>query len=443
MGGRTVAGIFSERATLETYLYVEAALAQAQADLEIVPPAAAREIAQKATVNLLDLAQLRENTERVGYPVAPLVRQLSRLCGEHGRYVHWGATTQDIINTALALQVNESLTIFESGLKAAVERLASLARQHRDTVMVARTFGGHALPITFGFKAAVWLSGLLRHAERLQALLRRPMEGEFAGVAGTLASLGTKGRQVRRRLMQLLHLPEPLITWAAMRDSVFERVSFLAGLTGTLAKIAQDVSELASTEIGELAEPVSGGRDASSTLPFKSNPIYCAQVLTSASLVGQHLASVLQAVRQHQERSAEGLLELAAATQAFVQADRCLDRFRLLIDGLQVFPERMHANVGMTRGLLMAERYMMALAPHLGRLSAHDLVHEACLRAMAQRADLHAVLAAMPEVEKHIDARQLASLSDPATYLGAAVESVDEVLAAAQRFLSSRESKSP
>ncbi len=432
---RTVAEIFSERAALERYLYVEAALARAQAELQIVPQAAAREIARKATLDSLDLGKLSEQTARVGYPIAPLVRQLTELCGEHGRYVHWGATTQDILNTAFALQVNESFEVLATGLRAAIARLAALAQEHSETLMVARTFGGHALPITFGFKVAVWLSGLLRHAERLDALLRRPMEGEFAGVAGTLASLGTKGPEVRRCLMQLLGLPEPRVTWAAMRDGVFERVAFLAGLTGTLGKIAQDVSELAGTEIGELAEPVSGGKDASSTMPFKSNPIYCAQVMTSASLVAQQLASVLQAMRQREERSGEGLLEFMAAPQAFVQAERCLDRFRLVMDGLRVFPERMHANLGITRGVFLAERYMMALAPHLGRLSAHDLVHEACRQAIAQRSDLPTVLAEMPDVTKHLDARALTELADPKTYLGTALETIGEVLAAARRFL--------
>ncbi|MGD9951049.1 MAG: adenylosuccinate lyase family protein [Burkholderiales bacterium] len=434
----TVARIFSERATLDTYLRVEAALAQAEADLEILPQAAAREIAQKATMDLLDLTALREQSERVGYPIAPLVRQLTTLCGEHGRYVHWGATTQDIVNSAFASQVNESLSVFASDLASALEHLAALAREYRKTVMAARTFGGHALPITFGFKVAVWLSGLLRHAERLETLLRRPMDGEFSGVAGTLASLGTKGQQVRRRLMQLLGLSEPIVTWAPMRDAVFERVAFLAGLTATLAKIAGDVSELSSTEIGELEEPLSGGRDTSSALPFKSNPIYCAQVMTSASLVAQHLACVLEATRQHQERSGEGLLEFVAAPQAFVQAERCLTCFRLLIDGLRVYPERMFANLGMTRGVLLAERYMMALAPHLGRLPAHDLVHEACRRAVVQHDDLRTVLANMPETRKHLNPDQLAALSDPKTYLGTALETVDEVLAATRRFLDAR-----
>lgn len=440
LGTRTVNEIFSQRAALELYLRVEAALAEAQAALGIVPEYAAREIARRAKLESLDLEKLRVQTERTGYPIAPLVRQLTEVCGEHGRYVHWGATTQDILNTALALQINEAFDRLAQDLREPIGRLAVIASEHRETFMVARTFGGHALPITFGFKVAVWLSGLLRHAERLNALRRRPMEGELAGVAGTLASLGTHGLEVRRRFVQILGLPEPLITWSGMRDGVVDRVTSLAVLTGTLGKIAQDISDLGSTEIGELAEPVSGGKDASSTLPFKSNPVYCAQVMLSASLVAQYLASVLQAMRQRQERSGEGLLEFEAVPQAFVQAERCLSRFRLVIDGLRVFPERMRSNLSLTRGILLAERYMMALAPHLGRLAAHDLVHDACRQAGEHGMELAAVLTGMPEAARHLD---ITALSDPRTYLGGALVMTDEVLAAARGYLEQSENTRP
>lgn len=426
---RAAAEIFSESSVIESLLRVEAALAQAQAQLGIIPAEAARRIAAHARVEELDVPKIREQTRRTGYPVAPLVRQLTAACGEHGRYVHWGATTQDILNTALALQVNESLARLHAELRATMKALAGLARAHRDTLMVGRTFGGHALPITFGFKAAVWLSGLIRHAQRLRALRDRPLEGEFAGVGGTLASLGGRGLEVRAAFMQVLGLPEPLVTWASQRDRVVEITGFLAGLCGSAGKIAFDVSELSGTDIGELAEPVSGGKDASSTLPFKSNPIYCGHVMTAATLVGQHAGAVLAAMRQREERSSEGMLEYESVPQAFVQAERCLANLRIIVDGLQVFPERMRANLALTRGVILAERYMMALAPHLGRLAAHDLVHEACKAAVEQGIEVGAVLASMPEVTRHLDVATLAALGDPAGYLGDAHRMIDAVLA--------------
>ncbi len=430
---RTVAAIFDAEAHLVACLRAEAALAAAQADLGLIPADAGKAIAARARIESLDVPRIREQTQRTGYPVAPLVRQLTAACGEHGRWVHWGATTQDILNTALALQVNEALASLQEELHAIIARLAALVREHRGTPMVGRTFGGHALPITFGFKAAVWLSGQLRHRARLKSLSSHPLEGEFAGVGGTLASLGDRGIEVRALFMQKLGLPEPSITWASQRDRVVEITGFLAGLAGSAGKIAQDISELSGTDFGELAEPVSGGKNASSTLPFKANPIYCGHVMTAATLVAQHAASVLAAMRQREERSSEGMLEYEAVPQAFVQAARCLGNLRTILDGLQVFPERMRRNLALTRGVLMAERYMMALAPHIGRLAAHDLVHDACKAAVEQGCEVGAVLGAMPEVEKHFDADAMAELGDPAGYLGTAAQMIDSVLAEAAK----------
>jgi 3-carboxy-cis,cis-muconate cycloisomerase len=431
---RTIAEVFSERATLEVYIRVEAALACAQADLGILPRRAAEEVKRKAVLATLDLEHLRERTTKTGYPIAPLVRQLTAACGEAGRWVHWGATTQDILNTGLALQVNESWERFVALTARIVERLVIHVEAHRDTLMVARTFGGHALSITFGFKAAVWLSGMLRHAERIGALQRRPMEGEFAGVAGTLASLEEQGLLVRSRLMELLGLREPNITWGGMRDCVYERASVLAGLTGTLAKMAQDIAELSSTEIGELAEPATGGKDASSTLPFKANPILCARAAANATLVAQFTGTVLQAGRQREERSGEGLLEYQALPPLFIHSEKCLEESLQLLDGLQVFPGRMRTNVGLTFGVILAERYMMALAPFLGRLEAHDLIHDACREALNRHTQLSDILAQMPDVTCHLDPAQLRALADPRSYLGSAHRMIDAVLGAARQW---------
>lgn len=230
--------------------------------------------------------------------------------------------------------------------------------------------------------------------------------------------------------MELLGLPEPTITWASQRDRVVEATTFLANLGGALAKIAQDISDLSATEVGELAEPVSGGKDTSSALPFKSNPVYCAQVMSSASLVNQHAGTVVSAMRQHNERSGEGLLEAEAVRLGFPHAEKCLETLLLVVRGLRVFPERMRENLARTHGIILSERYMMALAPHVGRLRAHDLVHEACLQAVAHREHLGDVLSRLPEVTRHLDRKTIARLGEPATYLGNALEMMDNVLAA-------------
>lgn len=434
-----IADLFSERQTFELYLRIEVALARAEAELGLIPVQAAEEIAANVRLKDVDLASLRSQTQRTGYPIAPLVRQLTAMCGEHGKYLHWGATTQDILNTALAIQINSALGFFQTSLLAIIRRFAALARAHRLTPMVARTFGGHALPITFGFKVAVWLSGLLRLHETLALLRSRPIPGEFSGVAGTLASLESRGLAVRHRLMALLELPEPMITWASQRDRVVEVTSYLANLCGALAKVAQDISDLAATEIGELAEPISGGKDASSTLPFKSNPVFCAQTMSSASLVSQYAIAVLSAMRQHNERSGEGLLEYEAVPLAFVHAERCIEKLLVIVLGLQVFTDRMAENLARTRGIILAERYMMALAPYIGRLRAHDLVHEACLLAVERREHLGAVLCGLPEVTCHIDRETIDRLGEPMTYLGNGLEMIDAVLATIPSEISSME----
>ena len=437
MAVRTAAEIFALRATLETYLNVESALASTQADLGMVPSQSAAEIARHATLAALQLDGLQEQTERTGYPIAPLVRQLTTACGEHGRWIHWGATTQDVLNTALALQVNECWVGFGEALLQLINRLSELTEEHRHSLMVARTFGGHALPITFGFKTAVWLSALLRHAERLEGLRKRRMPGEFAGVAGTLASLESRGLDVRRQLMKRLDLPESSITWSAMRDCVIERLAALANLTATLAKITQDVAELSSTEIGEVAEHGSDSSDASSALPYKANPMHCAQASASATLVAQYADAALLAVRQHQERSGEGLLEYQVVPLAFVQTERCIQKTQGVLNGLKVFPARMRSNVGLTGGIILAERYMMALGPHLGRLAAHDLVHEACGEAIALDLDLADALAMNPKVTQYLDHKTIHSLSDPETYLGGVHSMIDSVLADSLAFRAS------
>lgn len=429
----SIAEIFGERNTLQLYLKIEAALAQAQAELGLIPTSAAIEIKARATLDTIDIARLRTATETTGYAVAPLVRQLTDSCGESGRFVHWGATTQDVVNTALALQINESFRVFLGYMTRIVAALREQAERHSGTLIAARTFGGHALPITFSFKLAVWLSSILRHHERIARATASRMPGEFAGVAGTLASLGHAGLLVRQKLMGLLDLDEPLITWASMRDEIFERVSLLAGLTNTLAKIAQDVAELSSTEIGELAEPNSGDKDTSSTLPFKSNPIICAQICVAASRVGLASHGLLQAGRQHQERSGEGLLEIQIVAPAFVEAERCVTKAITLLQGLLAFPKRMRANLDHTQGIILAERFMMELAPHFGRLRAHDVVHEACQAAVEKHCDVTTVLTDMPEIASRVSPGALRALGDPEGYLGSSEALTAAVLERARR----------
>ena len=429
---RTMRDIFSARSTVARYIEFEIALAQAQAACGVIPQWAAQGIAAHARPEAVDLAALERATGRSGFPVAPFVRQLTAICGEAGAWLHWGATTQDVLLSARALQVNEALPRVEAALLRIVHRLRELAQEHRDTPMAGRGFGGHSLPITFGLKVANWLVPCTRHVIRVRSLCQRPVEGEFGGAMGTLAALGTAGPAVQAGVLERLGLAVPAASASSARDAVAEALQLLALLIASLVKMAQDIAQLAWTEIGEVAEPPSGGRDTSSTLPHKANPVYSWQVMTSATLVQRNADLMLTAMRQEQERSGHGFLEGLAVPEAFIEAEACLDTLAKVLDGLQVDTARMRRNLGLTQGMVASEALQMALAAPLGRLAAHDLLHEACEAAARERRPLADVVADMPQITAHVPAAQVRELLDPERYLGMAALQVDRAVRAAE-----------
>jgi 3-carboxy-cis,cis-muconate cycloisomerase len=422
--------IFDERALIARYVEIEVALARAQGGCGVIPADAAREIATRSTPDALDLDGLRRETEIVGYPILPLVHQLARMCGEAGRYVHWGATTQDIMDTAVVLQVRDALALIESELGALRTILVRLARRYRDTPMAGRTHLQQALPVTFGYKAAVWLAMFDRHAERLAQLRPRVLVGELAGAAGTLASLGDRGLEVQKAMMEALGLGVPAATWHAARDGLAETVGFLGLLTGSLGKVAYDVMLLASTEIAEVHEPFVQGRGASSTMPQKRNPISSELILAAAKAVRQHAGLMLDAMIQDLERATGPWhAEWLALPESFVLTAGAVRQAKVMLDGLVVDEQRMRRNLDMTSGLIVAEAVMMGLAPQLGRNEAHDVVYAACRIVDERGGRLADVLAGMPEVAGRLDRAALERLTDPANYLGVAPQMVDRVIA--------------
>ena len=356
------------------------------------------------------------------------------MCGEAGRYVHWGATTQDIMDTAVVLQVRDALALVEHDMAALQDILAGLAERHRDTPMAGRTHLQQALPVTFGYKAAVWLSMFDRHAERLAQLRPRVLVGQLAGAAGTLASLGEAGLDVQRALMEELGLGVPAATWHVARDGLAEAVSFLGLVTGSLGKIAYDVMLMASTELAEVYEPFVTGRGASSTMPQKRNPISSELMLAAAKAVRQHAGLMLDAMIQDFERATGPWhAEWIALPDSFVLSAGALHQAKFMLGGLIVDEQQMRKNLDLTSGLIVAEAVMMGLAPHLGRQQAHDVVYAACRRVNEQGGRLADVLAAEPEVARHLDRAAIERLTDPANYLGAAPAMVDRMLAGRPR----------
>jgi 3-carboxy-cis,cis-muconate cycloisomerase len=435
-GTEAMRDVFGDNAVVRNCVVVEAALARAQARLGIIPQDAAAAISNTADAIIagraaLDIARLKRETENVGFPILPLVRQLAQHAGEAGRYLHWGATTQDIFDCAVVLQIRDGLALIEADLDTLRGHLAVLAKKHRDTPMPGRTFFQQALPITFGYKAAVWLSPFDRHAERLMQVKKRVLVAQFGGAVGTLASLG-HGEEALRTTAELareLGLAEPAITWHVARDTVAETVQFLALLGGSLAKIADDVMLMSSTEFGEASEAYAEGRGASSTMPQKRNPISCGVIIAAARALRQQAGLALDAMVNSFERNAAAWhLEWIAVPEAFGYAAGALKQTVFVAGGLVVDSDGMARNLALTHGLIVAEAVMMGLAPVIGRNEAHHLVTAACGKALASNRPLYDVLIEDEKVAEALDVEKLRALTDPANYLGAAQAMVDRVL---------------
>ena len=426
--------VFSDLGLIRLYAEVEIALAKAEARCGVIPREAAEEIADRTDVAALDFEKLRGETDIVGYPILSLVHQMAKQCGEAGRYVHWGATTQDIMDTAVVLQIRKGLAIIERDIDALRHILGGLSKRYRDTPMAGRTHLQQALPVTFGYKTVIWLAMFDRHAERLAQLKPRVLVGQFAGAAGTLASLGDKGFVVQQALCEELGLGVPVSTWHVARDALAETVNFLALVTGSLGKIAFDIMIMASTEFAEVYEPFVKGRGASSTMPQKRNPISSELMLAAAKAVRQHAGLMLDASIQDFERATGPWhAEWIAIPESFVMTAGALHQAKFALGGLIVDEAQMAKNLDISRGLIVAEAVMMGLAPQLGRQEAHDVVYDACRRASEQHISVRDALSTDPKITSRIDRATVERLTSPGNYLGLAPDMVDRVLASTPR----------
>src|SRR5512147_250822 len=427
--------VWSDENRTAKYLDIERALAIVQGRLGIIPQEAADEIVRDCDISKIDMDKLREQTERIGYPILGVVSQLNALCRDKlGEYCHWGATTQDITDTATTLQIREALAIVERELAGISAAMAKLAKEHRDTPVIGRSNLQQAIPVTFGYKMAGLLSAIERHRERLAQLKERVLVGEFAGAAGTLASLETGAMETQAGLCAELGLKQPVIAWHTIRDNIAEVGAFLGLVGGTLGKLSMDVKLMMQTEVGEVYEPYHHGRGSSSTMPQKRNPISSCYVHAAISVVRQHAAALMDAmVADHERSTGPWEIEWIVLPEAFCLMAGALKQSRFVLEGLQVDAEAMRRNIDATDGLVMSEAVMMGLGRHLGREYAHDLVYDLCREAIERKKPLLDLLAEHPEISRHLDRAALARLCDPANYLGQAGLMVDRVLAERER----------
>ncbi|MFO1028061.1 MAG: adenylosuccinate lyase family protein [Acetobacteraceae bacterium] len=432
-GSDAMRAVFDEATYFQRMLDVEAALARVQARLGIIPGDAAEAIAAAARFENLRPEDLAASARNVGYPVVGLVAGLSEAAGEAGRWTHWGATTQDIMDTATVLQVRDGLDLIEAELTAIVAALAAQADRHRDTVMAGRTHLQQALPTTFGLKCAIWAMPFIGHRERLRQLRPRVQVVEFAGAAGTLASLGNDGLRVMEDLAVELGLNAPPAPWHVCRDGLAEAVSFLGLVCGNLAKFATDIILLAQTEVGEVAEPYVHGRGQSSTMPQKRNPIASEYILAASRTVQGLVPVMLGAMAQDHERATgPWQAEALVLPQSFVLTHGALLHARNIAEGMVVDTARMRANLDITHGLIVSEAVMMGLAPLLGRGEAHHVVKHACDVSLAERIPLADALMRESVLSSQLDRHAIERMIDPANYLGSAGAFIDRVLAAAR-----------
>jgi 3-carboxy-cis,cis-muconate cycloisomerase len=433
LGDASVAAQFSGRTQLQLMLDVEAALADAEATAGVVPHSCVGPIRSAAHADLYDQAAIAAEAVHAGNPVIPLVSHLTRRVAaqdaDAARYVHWGATSQDILDTSLVLQLRAAVPIALEHLHRAAGAAAHLARRYADAPIAGRTWLQQATPTTFGLKAAGWLETLDRARRRLETALDEALVLQFGGASGTLASLGSEGLAVTDALGARLGLRVPNMPWHAQRDRLTHLACTLGVATGTAGKIARDLSLLAQNEIGEVSEPRADGRGGSSTMPQKRNPVSASVALAAAARAPGLVATMLGAMVQEHERGLGGWqaewdtlpdLVVVSAGGARAVADA--------LEGLVVDADRMRANIDAAGGTLLAEAVAMALAGALGKSEAHACVEAACRRAEAERRPLADVLSQDPVVTRHLDRDELSRRLSPDNYLGAAQRFIERVL---------------
>jgi 3-carboxy-cis,cis-muconate cycloisomerase len=423
---------------LQHMLDFEAALARAEAATGIIPASVVGPIATACNAESFDLAALAEAATRSGNLAIPLVQALTanvaKAEAEAARYVHWGATSQDVIDTATMLTLRAAIDALLEDLDRAIAGFARLARKHRTTAMVARTWLQHALPMPFGLKLAEYAAALHRSRIRVQRLRAEGLALQFGGAAGTLAALGDNGWRVAEKLAQELELPLPDAPWHTHRDRIAEAASVLAILAGTCGKIARDISLMMQTDVAEAFEPSGQGRGGSSTMPHKRNPVAAATALAAATMAPNLAATTFASQVQDHERSA-GPWHAEWPTLPMLQlvTSGALAAIVDIAEGLEVDAARMRVNLDATRGLIMAESVTMALAEKIGKSEAHHLVETASKKAIAEKKDLRDVLTNDPKITAHLDAGKIARLFEPMAYQGASQTLIDRLLASLDR----------
>jgi adenylosuccinate lyase len=421
--------VWSDETTIQKWLYVEAALARAEAKLGIIPKKHAQEITRKARVELIDMEEMKRQLFHTHHPIMPLIRGLQKACSRQaGEFIHWGATTQDIMDTGAVLQLRDANDLIVRDLKETYRLLARIAKKYKNTVQAGRTHGQHALPITFGYKVAVWASEIKRHLQRIKDLSPRLFQGQFAGAVGTLASIGAPGFKLQKLMFADLGLAVPEIAWHVARDTMAEIVFVYAMIGSTLTQVCNEIVGLQRTEVAEVEEPFHMGKVGSSTMPHKRNPMMSEGVIALSKLIHAQVGPALADMIAENERDQRGWM----AEWSFLPETCCLLSGMLfwtnrVLAGLIVYPENMTRNLDALHGLLLSENVMLKLGEKIGRQASHEVVYELCMEAFEKRVPLKSLLIKDKRVNKYLTEKQIDELLDPTKYTGLAAKFVDRV----------------
>ena len=429
-----VSALFEQDARWQAWLDVEAALAKAEAELGMIPDAAAEEIVRKCDLSLFDRERLTEGFRRTAHTLVPLVWELSRLCdGDAGNYVHWGATTQNITQTGDLLQLRKAHRIYLRQIGAILAALADLAEKSKDMALPGRTHGQHAVPATYGLKVAIWIDEFARYVERMRECEPRVFQALLGGAAGTVASFGEQGLEVQARMAAHLDMPAMAVPARSIMDHLAEHVMVLALLAATCGKFANEIYTGMKQEFGEVEEPISPGTVGSSTMPQKRNPHLSQDIMAYAAQIRTMVPLALETVMtEHEANRQTSLMMRYAQGQVCTLMGDTLERVRILAEGLVLKPERMRANLDLTDGLIMAEPMMLALGEYVGRQEAHDIVYDAAQAASTGDGTFRELLSADGRFTRHLAGDEIEKMLDPTAYTGLCAKMAEEQAARAR-----------
>lgn len=430
--------IFSDENLIRKLLDVEAALSRSQAKIGIIPGEAAEIITEKAKYELIDLEELNRQIASTSHPFIPLLKVFTSLCGEAGQYVHWGATTQDIMDTAVILQVKEAYEDLYNHLLDLNKLLMRNSEQYKELIMMGRTNGQHALPITLGFKFAVWTAETQRHIQRMAECKKRLFVGQFSGAVGTLASISEQAFELRQLLFKELDLQEPVITWNTSRDNLVEFASVIGIMASTMGKIGNEVYALQKQELSELEDHIAASTVGSSTMPHKRNPFVAMEVASLSRLLRTVVFEAFETLENEHERDPRSLsLEYDYIGRLCCMASAILDKSIKLVDNMTVNKANIMKNINLLHGVVFSESVMMRLGEHIGRAQAHELVHELAMQALEEGIPFKNVLLSQEVITSKFTEKEIDAFLTPENYLGLATQFIDNVLAENAKLLKS------